>query len=599
MPKKDANGNLNRRMNDIDEEREEPGDGESNNPRRNLRVSRRSRSQAPVHRKELPRHYARLKGAGEGGDPGNGHDDGPDGQPGGHSNGGPDGQPGGHSGGGRRSERVPRPHKQNFIARLVNQWFDRVVGAMKGDGLSEAEAIYAPHRTTRDFAWNSIGSGVWALVFPVVTMVSTQLVGVERAGMISMAFVVGLLLMFLGNFGVRTYQVSDTRMEHSFKDYQANRWVTCILMLLVGLVYCSVRGYGDEMFNISMGVIIYKFVDALADVYEGRLQQVDKLYLAGMSQTLRSALALVVFSVVLLVSRNAPAACYGMAVVSALTFVLFTWPLTLMEAPPSSPFSMPSFLDLFKVCAPLFLAIFLFNVIENMPKFVMEGMLPYDNQLYYNAIYFPAQMILIFSQLVYKPLLLRMAGVWQDASKRRKFDMLLVGIIAVIAAITGVACAIMAWVGVPVMSFLYGIDFARFRGLLFLMLVTGGITAAIDFIYQVVTIMRRQKDVTVLYLVTFGFSLFIPYLLVHYAELEGAVLSYVIIECILFVLLVWEYFRIRRDLAHGTGRYAPVEAADAPEEAEEEKPARPLPSEIRAERERRAEVMRRRTGRDR
>lgn len=606
---KGAKGKLNRRISDINDRPENAASRNKNNPRRRLGAS----------------HAAR---------------EGAHGRSGGSAT---SGKMARHSTETQGQKPDSRPRKQNFIARIVNQWFDRVVGAMKGDGLSEAEAVYAPHRTTRDFVWNSIGSGTWSMVFPVVTMVSTQLVGVERAGMISMAFVVGLLLMFLGNFGVRTFQVSDTKMEHSFKDYQANRWVTCILMLLVGWIYCSVRGYSDEMFNISMAVILYRFVDALADVYEGRLQQVDKLYLAGMSQTLRSALVLIVFSVALLITRNATIACYAMAIVAAATFVLFTWPLTLMEAPPSSPFSFSSFVELFKVCAPLFLALFLFNVIENMPKFVMEGTLPYDNQLYYNAIYFPAQMILIVSQLVYKPLLLRMAGVWQDASKRMKFNMLLVGIFLVIAVITAISCGIVAWIGIPVMSFLYGIDFRQFRGLLFLMLITGGITAAIDFIYQVITIMRRQKDVTVLYLVTFGFSLFIPYLLIHYAELEGAVLSYVIIESILFVLLVWEYFRIRRDLSRGGGRYASAEGAVAPEDAErnslaarnagssageasaserptflelmdpvdaaiddqvdleevEEAPVRPLPSEIRAERERRAEIMRRRTGKDR
>ncbi len=511
-----------------------------------------------------------------------------------------------------------RVHKQNPIARIVNQWFDRVFGAMKGDGLEEAEAVYAPHRTTRDFVCNTIGSGAWALVFPVVTMVSTQLVGVEQAGMISMAFVVGILLMFVGSFGVRTYQVSDTAMEHSFKDYQANRWITCILMVVVGWLWCTLHGYGDEMFNISMGVILYKMIDALADVYEGRLQQVDKLYLAGISQALRSVFALVVFCIVLFVSRSAVAACYGMAIAACLTFVAVTWPLTLMEAPPSHSFSFSRFARLFKVCAPLFLALFLFNVIENMPKFVMEGMLPYDNQLYYNAIYFPAQMILIMAQLVYKPLLLRMAGVWQDGSKRRKFDLILLGIVAIIAAITAIACAIMAWIGIPVMNFLYGIDFTKFRGLLFLMLITGGITAAIDYLYQVITIMRRQKDVTALYLVTFGFSLFIPFLLIRYAQLEGAVLSYVIIEAILFVLLVWEYLRIRRDLATQSGRFAneggqegrgqhgsqhDAERRSAGEGREEGVDGdtdtgerKPRPSEIRAERERREEIMRRRTG---
>ncbi len=459
------------------------------------------------------------------------------------------------------------PRRQNFIARIVNQWFDRVIGAIKDDGLSEAQAVYDAHRTTRDFIWNSVGNGSWAIVFPIMTMVSTQLVGVEVAGMISMAYIVGLLLMFVGNFGVRTFQVSDTHMHHSFKDYQANRWVTCIAMLLIGWLYCSARGYSSEMFNISMGIILYKCIDALADVYEGRLQQVDKLYLAGISQTLRSLIALLAFMALLFTTRNAVVASYATAIAAAATFLIVTWPLTLMEAPPSTPFSFASFLELFKSCAPLFVAIFMFNTIENMPKFFMEADLPYDAQLYFNAIYFPAQMILIFSQLVYKPLLLRMAEVWQDESKRMKFNLLLIGIFVVIAVITIAMCLIMAWFGTSLLGFLYGVDFYQFHGLIYLMLLTGGITAAIDFLYQVITIMRRQRDVTTLYLVAFVFAVFVPWMLIHYAQFEGAVLSYVIIEAILFMLLVWEYFRIRRDLMHGTGRFAPV-GCENPEKSE-------------------------------
>ncbi len=304
--------------------------------------------------------------------------------------------------------------------------------------------------------------------------------------------------------------------------------------------------------------------------------------------------------------------------------MVVTWPLTLMETPKSRGFSMPSFMQLFKATAPLFVAIFLFNVIENTPKFVMEGSLAYENQLYYNALYFPAQMILIGAQLVYKPLLLRMTGVWQDASKRKKFDLLIVGLMAVIVGITAAVWLVMAWVGVPVMSFLYGIDFEPYRGLLFVMLACGGVTAAIDFLYQVITVMRRQRDVTTLYLVTFGFSLFVPLLLVSFAGLDGAVLSYLIVESILLVLLVWEYFRIRADLARGGRGNTPEQSMmattrstertvfleqggdDEPGETEADSegqckgwdpdralptPHKKRPSELRAEREHRQEVM--------
>ena len=128
----------------------------------------------------------------------------------------------------------------------------------------------------------------------------------------------------------------------------------------------------------------------------------------------------------------------------------------------------------------------------------------------------------------------------------------------------------------------------------------------------------------------FFFSLFIPILLIGYTQLEGAILSYLIIESILCVLLVWEYFRIRADLSRAKRAGAPgahqpssasvaegaetehprttfvplidladpeISEAQGDDAAVEEAEPRPLrPSEKRAIREKREEVMRRRTG---
>lgn len=456
-----------------------------------------------------------------------------------------------------KTEREPKPARPNPIARLANHWFDRVMGAISDGSISGQQEEYAAHKTSRDYIWNTVGVGAWGMVFPVLTIVATQLAGAEQAGMFSMAFVTGTLLMIIANFGVRTYQVSDVEEKHTFMDYQINRWITCVLMVLVGAVYCTIRGYDNTMFYISLGVYLYKMVDGLADVYEGRLQQVDKLYLAGISQALRSIAALVVFSLLLLITHNMIVASFGMAIAAAATFVVVTFPLTLLETPKSNGWSMASIGALFKNCAPLFVALFLYAVIDNMPKFVMEGTLSYDNQLYFNALYFPAQGILLTVQLVYKPLLVRMANVWNDPAKRKKFDLIIIGIMLLIVVVTVANIVIMGWIGLAIMSFLYGIDFEQFRGLCFIMLAAGGVTAMIDFLYQIITVMRRQKDVTKLYIITLGFSLFVPTLLVMFTGLPGAVISYLIVMSILLVLLVWEYFRIRSDLAkHPEKAYA-------------------------------------------
>ena len=94
-------------------------------------------------------------------------------------------------------------HKQNYLVRITNEWCNRLLGAVSERSLGDQEEQYASHRTRRDFVCTSIGVGMWGMVFPLLTIVVTQLVGAEQAGMFSMAFITGLVLMFMGNYGVR------------------------------------------------------------------------------------------------------------------------------------------------------------------------------------------------------------------------------------------------------------------------------------------------------------------------------------------------------------------------------------------------------------
>ena len=108
---------------------------------------------------------------------------------------------------------------------------------------------------------------------------------------------------------------------------------------------------------------------------------------------------------------------------------------------------------------------------------------------------------------------------------------------------------------------------------------------------------------TKLYLITFGFSLFVPILLVNFTGLPGAVIGYLIVMCILFVLLVWEYGKVRMALAerdkqaaaaHATrvvGRVVPTEDASAERQrrsrdasAERQRRSRDASAELRTSR---------------
>ena len=448
-----------------------------------------------------------------------------------------------------------RPKRVNPVRKFINDWFDRLVGAVSDGSLSNQDEEYASGRTSRDFVWNTVGFAMWGMVFPFLTIVVTWLAGVERAGMFSFAFVIANLLYILASYGVRTYQVSDINEYHSFADYQANRIATCIAMFLVGFVICKILGYEGEMFTMSMGVFAFKAIDALGEVYEGRLQQVDKLYLGGISLSLRSFAGFLMFSILLAITGDLGIAAIAMTVAAVASLVFVTIPLTMFETPKSSVMNWRSIRLLFQDCFPVFLALFLYAVVDNMPKFVMQGAsLPYENQLYFNALYFPAQAILITVGMIYKPLLVKLANVWADESRRARFDIVIIAMLLLIVGITIVGILLMNWIGIPVMSFMYGLDFEPYKQLSFIMLAAGGVTAAIDFLYQVITILRRQHVVLGLYLITFGFSLLVLILMTTMMKLQGAVVGYLIVMSILLILLVREYVTQRLKFSKGGRR---------------------------------------------
>lgn len=110
---------------------------------------------------------------------------------------------------GRKRRRAPKAaaeRQPGFLARVANDWWNRLIGAVFGGTFSSETEQYLAHQTKRDYVCNTLGQAAWGMLFPLLTMVATWFVGAEQAGLFSMAFTVGTLLLFLANYGVRTYQ---------------------------------------------------------------------------------------------------------------------------------------------------------------------------------------------------------------------------------------------------------------------------------------------------------------------------------------------------------------------------------------------------------
>lgn len=432
-----------------------------------------------------------------------------------------------------------------LVVRLANDWWDRLISSVFSGSLANQTARYAAHRTTRDYIFNSAGLAVWGALFPILTIICSQLVGTEEAGMFSMAFVYANLLQFFGMYGVRTFQVSDVDEIESFGAYQLHRILSCLVMLGVGWLFCLARGYADGMLTICYATFAFRAIDAFADVYEGRLQQQDKLWLAGLSQGIRCAASVIVFALALFVTRNVATASIALAIAAGVSLVLVTVPLAYLETERSRGWRLVEIREIFAECLPTFLATFLFSLIETVPKFAMEGALPYSDQLFFNAIYFPAQFIAMGLGLVYKPQLVRLATIWSNPNHRKRFDLIVIAISGVGVAIAAVMLVLNVLIGPPLLGLLYGADFEPIRSELYMMIIAGGLSAVVDFLYQIITVLRRQDVATRIYLIAFAVSAVLSVSLVNTIGFSGAVWAYTLSMGVLFVLLVIQYVLLR------------------------------------------------------
>ena len=433
-----------------------------------------------------------------------------------------------------------------MLRRVINEWWDRLYALAFGHvPLGDHARLYSAGETRRDYVWNTVGQTLWGALLPILTIVSTQLAGAEEAGRFNLAFTIATLMLWLGNYGMRTYQVSDVDEMDSFAAYQIQRALTCAAMLACGWFYCTARGYDSAMSLITAGAFAYRAIDAFADVYEGRLQQMDKLYLSGISQSLRTVIPLVAFTVLLLTTKSLATASIVLAVSELVSVLGITLPLVLLETPVSRPWQWLEVRELFRECFPAFAAMFLFNLIETVPKFAMEGVLPYEDQVFFSAIYFPAQKALMVVGFVYKPQLVRLANIWQDSTKRARFDLVVVAVLAFCGLVTLVFLAYAALIGIPISTFLYGVDFEPYRTAQYLMMIAGGLAAAIDFLFQILTVLREQATATRIYVAAFALVTVTSMVLVRTLGFMGAVYAYLAVMVALFSLLLAQYLLIR------------------------------------------------------
>ena len=396
------------------------------------------------------------------------------------------------------------------------------------------------------YLWNTLSATLFAMQSAIVLIAITHTGGLEDAGVFSIAYAVGSLMYYIGEYGVRKYQVSDVNEEMSFTDYHSHRIVSCTLMLAASMVYVIngyLRlGYSPQKAYIVVIICLIKVVEAYSDVYFGRYQQVGRLDVSAKTNFYRLAIGVAGCIAALLVTHD-------LAVSMTVWFVLVVFGLLTSSVLVYKDFGTLEFrfdrgriTKIFIESFPLFAGYFLLLYVGNAPKYAIDACMTDVDQACYNFIFMPVFAIGLFANFIFNPILVTLAHRW-DEKNIREFNKIVIRQTGVIAGITLLAIAVALTIGAPVLGFMYNADLSAYKTDLAILMVGGGMLALVNFFVVVITVMRYQKHLVAGYVVMAVIAGLTADRVVMSYGIRGATLLYTVLmtaQALIFAALtVW------------------------------------------------------------
>lgn len=388
----------------------------------------------------------------------------------------------------------------------------------------------------KNVIWNMIGSLLFALASIVLFAAAARATGEYYGGIFSIAFTTGQLLLTIGYYEVRAFQVTDLSGQYSFQDYFSARVLTSIAMAAAGVVYVCILRPEPVKAAVLLLMCFYKLMDGAADVFEGEFQRQGRLDVAGKSLAFRTAFSGSVFVLSVLWSNDIVIASGAALAAAVFAFAVFDLAVIGEFGTLALSGAWKKVLSLLKDCTALFVVGFLYLYICNAAKYAIDAHMSAEAVTYYTDIYLPTSTINLLSGFIFKPLLTTMGTSYQEG-EWEKFRSLVGKLLLGILLLTAVCCLGAFLLGIPVLSFIFGHDLSSYRTALVILILGGGANAAVMLLYYALTTMRKQRLILFSYSVAFLLAVGTAPVLIKRCGILGGACCYTGIMTVLVVLL--------------------------------------------------------------
>ncbi len=392
----------------------------------------------------------------------------------------------------------------------------------------------------KNFIWNTIGSTASAFVSLFYMMIATRLNGIDDAGIFSFAFSTAAILLVIGTYSGRTFQVTDKNKKTSDSDYFYLKILTCAVMFIAGLVFCLMRRYNGEKFIIIMFLTVARIIEAMAEYAYAVIQKKDRLYQVGRSMLMKSVGGLVGFFIIDYFTRNITLSCAMVIIANLLIMIFYDFPRVFKTGFRLEGLRGERVWYLLRIGFFTFGFTFLNFYIVNAARYALDSVTSDSAQTIYGIIAMPASVIALIGQYLIQPFLTSFKKFF--ASDAAKFQGLVLRLCLAIFGI-GMVCVLAAWLlGIPVLELLYAIELDGNLLSLIMIIIGGLFNALVSIISAALVTMRRTSDQFWIYCAASLAAFALSQILVTASGVLGACLSYMFSMMLLFCMYAGVFF---------------------------------------------------------
>lgn len=394
----------------------------------------------------------------------------------------------------------------------------------------------------KDYIWNSIGSFLQSAISPILLIIITRLNGVGDSGLFSFAMSLSVVFWAISLWGGRTYQVSDVKKEFSSGDYIVVRFISSLIVAVFSISFCILSGYDLIKTELIMVLVSFKILESIADSMYGVLQIHNRLYIVGISLTMKSVFGFMLFTLVDILTKNIVYGALSIFIVNIVVVIFYDIPwMKHVESVGLTKKNIMQAGKIMKKTTEVFVVVFLTMFSLNIPRYFLDKY-HYDQIGYFGIMAMPITLLTLFISFVLQPNVVNLSELLKK--KKIKEFTKIVSKIDFITFTLGILFIVSSYlIGVWVLNTVFGIDINNFRIDLTIMVIGAVANAFVSIYVNLLIILRRFKGQFYTLLVTNILAVVLSIYLIDKLAMLGSVLVFMTISFLQAIILLFIYKR--------------------------------------------------------